>query len=325
MQLFDRKEIPSLYHEPYILGGYRRPSSSAWECFKYTLNLSSNDALNFWTHFVPFWVSLALFLRASQSIDFLDVHYSPLLCLWAGTLAYLLCSSVAHLFACMAEEVRHVCFMIDYSGISLYAMGGCLATFYYLQSLDGLYYRFKWPLLIGDTILVVMATVVSSLSRFFWRKHRFVIRMTAYLLPYLTGVLPYASRVLAGCFWYGNDCIETLHGHLLGNIFSLAMAFFYVTKIPERFYPGKFDTVCQSHQLFHLCAFGLSFVHMSVCPRDATLRAGELSLGDPRRPDFSSTILLFGMALCGCLVCVCVIGYLVFKGHVRLTESKKVE
>jgi adiponectin receptor len=32
--------------------------------------------------------------------------------------------------------------------------------------------------------------------------------------------------------------------------------FFFISRVPERFFPGKFDVWLHSHQLWHLCVLG---------------------------------------------------------------------
>ncbi|XP_041379376.1 heptahelical transmembrane protein 2-like [Gigantopelta aegis] len=43
-----------------------------------------------------------------------------------------------------------------------------------------------------------------------------------------------------------------LSNYLLMYCLTLTTVFFFVSKIPERFSPGKFDYLFHSHQLFHV-------------------------------------------------------------------------
>ena len=98
--------------------------------------------------------------------------------------------------------------------------------------------------------------------------------------------------------------------------------FFFVSKIPERFAPGRFDYVGQSHQLFHVSAVVLTTSQMMMIPTDALVRRDTLSAWPDYRPDFSSTVLLYVLVqVCG-LVCVGVFGLLVWA---RVLISNKAE
>ena len=122
----------------------------------------------------------------------------------------------------------------------------------------------------------VIATLVSSLTRFYWFKQRFVIRALAFAPAYFSAVVPITLRLLS-CVSTGDDCIHaTLHFHLVGIVLTWVILFFFVSKIPERFAPGKFDIFFQSHTLFHLSAVALTSIQMYVYPFDAEIRKADL-------------------------------------------------
>jgi len=46
-------EVPPNFKEPHIFTGYRSPTSTPIECFKYCFT-PNNEMMNVWTHFIPF-------------------------------------------------------------------------------------------------------------------------------------------------------------------------------------------------------------------------------------------------------------------------------
>lgn len=287
----------------------------------YVFVLRNNDCLNFWTHFVPMVAWVAWFWRLSFQVDFSDPYFYPLACLWVGCCSYTMCSSMAHMLGCMSLQVRQVCFLVDYMGISMYAFSGSLATFFYLYPTDTLCFRYKWVTLIMFGALCIGATVLSGLSRFYWERWRFVIRAGAYALPYVSSSVPAWIRLLF-CQFAGRDCtVETHNLHLLAIFMIGVLAFFFVSKVPERFAPGMFDTVFQSHQLFHLCAASVSCIHMYTFPIDAVIRRELMTADASRLPDFNSTILLYGVVNICCLVFVAALSLMVIKG--KLLSNKQ--
>ncbi len=322
VQLFHRSQIPAVYKEPYIITGYRKPDCSYVECLKYAFVLH-NDVGNFWSHFVPLWIWVVWLCWLSFQIDLTDPYYYPLLCFWLGACTYAAFSSVAHLLACKSFTVRSVVFMVDYLGIAMYAFGGGLTSFFYQPPTGSFWFREKWTLLIVKLIFGVNATVMCSLSRFFCVKQRFVIRTIAFSFPYLIVVAPFLHRMQV-CFTEGRDCIpETLHFHVLGFVLTITLTFFFVTKIPERFAPGRFDLMGQSHQLFHIAAAALTSVQMYMFPIEAQLRKDELTKFPGFYPTFNSTFLLYILVQVFGVLTITIFGILVVK-RVLISNKKDV-
>lgn len=320
--LLSWREVDPVYREPFIVTGYRRPGSSFYQCLQYTLVLH-NEVLNFWTHFTPLliWLGWLLYLATTWNEFFQPYHY-PLLCFWAGACSYAFFSSVAHLFSCKSFVVRTVCFILDYHGIAMYAFGGAISALFYLQPTSSPLFSYKYPILVMQVCLSVLAVLISGLSRFFWKDYRFFIRASAYALPYMCSFCPYLYRVLV-CWQYESDCVpETNLWHIL-SIFLVAMlTFFFVTKIPERFYPGQFDFYFQSHQIFHVSAALLTSVQMHMLPLELQLRKKHLSEVEDAQPSWETTFLPFLCAEVLGLVVVTVLGYLSWNGTLTTNKTK---
>eukprot|EP00731_Ephydatia_muelleri_P024987 Em0017g70a len=311
--LFHRAKVPPYYREPFIVGGYRKPNSSFSEALAYAFVPKNNDCLNFWTHFIPLLVWIVWFWVLSHRLDLSEAYFYPLACLWAGCCTYAVCSSGAHVLGCMRLEVRQVCFLVDYMGISMYTFSGSLSIFFYLYPPDSLYIRYKWVTLVVFGVLCVGATAMSGLSLFYWERWRFVIRVFAYGLPYVIFSVPAWIRFL-DCQFAGRNCtMETHYLHLFAIGMIVLLAFFFISKVPERFAPGRFDVVFQSHQLFHLCTATVSCLRMYTFPIDAVIRRELMAAADVM-PDFNSTILLLAVVNACCLVIVAVMSLMVIKG-----------
>ena len=56
--------------------------------------------------------------------------------------------------------------------------------------------------------------------------------------------------------------------YLIQSISAVLSAFFYAFHIPERYWPGKFDIIGQSHQFFHLAAFACTWSQFVGLRRD---------------------------------------------------------
>ena len=322
LKLVHGTQISPIYLEPFILGGYRAPGVSFVDCIRYTCVLH-NDVGNFWTHFIPFliWVPWLLYL-AKYDIDLCNPYFYPLLCFWCGACSYALFSSVAHAFSCRSFEVRSVCFILDYFGIAMYAFGGAIAGFFYQQSVHSVYYHYKYPILFLEASLVVNATLFGGLSRFYWKNYRFIIRILSFILPYIAAVAPFVQR-FSQCVSTGEEChYNTLPLHLLGFVLTFTLAFFFATKIPERFAPGKFDYFCQSHQIFHIIAAIQTTIQMYMVPIDAHQRRAMLESVEGAHPDVFTTFVPFLFGGTFGLLTVGLLGYLMMKGILSSNKNE---
>jgi adiponectin receptor len=281
-----------------------------------------NEVVNFWTHFIPLlvWLVWLLYLAFSWEDFFQPFHY-PMLCFWAGACSYALFSSTAHLFSCKSFMVRTVCFILDYLGIALYALGGGISALFYMNPTVSPFFSYKVQILCIEVGLAVMATLVGGLTRFFWRDYRFFIRAGMYFPLYICCVTPYLYRVTV-CWLRGTDCVpQTTFWQLLAMFLTGVLVFFFVTKIPERYMPGKFDYLFQSHQLFHVSAACSTSVQMYFIPMEIRLRRSALSTVEDATPSWDTTFLPFMLAEVAGLLVVGVLGYLTWKG--TLTAKKK--
>ena len=322
LELLPRDKVDPIYHEPFILKGYRCSEVSYSDCFRYAFVLH-NDVGNFWTHLLPFvcWIIWLIILYLSWE-DFFHPYHFPVLCFWVGACSYALCSSVAHLFSCKSFNVRTVCFLLDYLGISLYAFGAAIAALFYLNPVSSPCFSHKVLILTLEVLISTLATLFCGLTRFFWRNFRFLIRVLSFFLPWVCGIFPFAHRQWV-CWQYGTDCVpETLFLHIAAIFITMVLVFFFVTKIPERFMPGKFDFIFQSHQLFHISAVILTTIQMYFLPIEMALRKTTLSQIEGTMPSWSTTFLPFISAGILGLVVVGVLGYLTSIGILTTNKYK---
>ena len=323
-ELLHRNDVPPMFREPFVIEGYRKTDTTFTYAFKAVFKWS-NDAGNFWTHFIPFCIFILWFvLEWKWRIDFTDPYYYPLACLWAGACCYTLFSSTAHLLGCVSYKIRTICFFLDYLGIAMYTLGGGIMVYFYHLPFGSVFYGYKYPLLAYYVCLTIGATLITSLSRFYWHRYRFIIRVLAFFLPYVNTSYPIVIRLLTVCIPTGKECVvETLHLHVINEILIFFIAFFFVTKIPERFAPGKFDYIFQSHQLFHITAASQTLLIFYMMPIDTIARREGLSQYDAMQADFLTTFGVFGIAFVGSLVVVALLGVLVVKDILKVNLDVK--
>lgn len=135
-------------------------------------------------------------------------------------------------------------------------MGSSVPWLYY-----GFYCHFQPKLiyLIGVCTLGVTTILVSFLEKFSapeWRS----LRAGVFVTFGLSSVIPAIHYgFIEG--WFNKVSQKSLGWLSLMGILYIAGATLYAIRIPERFFPGKFDIWLHSHQIFHVFVIGAALVH----------------------------------------------------------------
>ena len=134
---------------------------------------------------------------------------------------------------------------------------------------------------------------MCCLSRFYLRRYRFIVRIGSYIIPFIVSFFPLHFKFLLYMINSNQTVPVNLSNYLLIYCLTLTMVFFYSSKIPERFSPGKFDYLFHSHQLFHVTGAVLSFILLYTVQLDAQLLYSTPIYNDYYVGSFSSTFFPF--------------------------------
>lgn len=188
----------------------------------------------------------------------------------SGAMGCLVCSSLSHLLACHSKRFNFFFWRLDYAGISLMIVCSFFAPIYYCFSCNP-YSRFFYLSSISVLGILAIITLLSpSLSAPRFRS----FRATLFLSMGFSGVIP---TVHALVLYWGNQHIFVALGYELAMaIFYASGAAFYVSRIPERWKPGKFDLAGHSHQIFHVFVVLGALAHSA-----ATLVVMDFRRGSP--------------------------------------------
>ncbi|XP_067827963.1 membrane progesterone receptor epsilon [Heptranchias perlo] len=253
-------QVPARVTESFILTGYRLEFSFG-QCLLSAFR-PTNETGNFWTHFLGLFVFAfnfwELFGREGSRSP-LDPFFYPYWTYFVGVCGLLLVSSMAHLFNSMSLLIREICFFIDYGTISVYTVGSSLSYFYYiypkghglgpLPTSGQLRWWFESFYIPSACLIALLCTLSCCNTRRSWRRHRYSIRTLVFLLPFTVASSPIFYRLYTGT--HSSTATPTFFTRHC--FWLLASAIFNISKVPERFSPGKFDIVGHSHQWFHFC------------------------------------------------------------------------
>uniref|UniRef100_A0A0N5C8Z7 Adiponectin receptor protein n=1 Tax=Strongyloides papillosus TaxID=174720 RepID=A0A0N5C8Z7_STREA len=253
----DYDSLPKWYKDnEFLRTGYRPPLYSYTECFKSIFSLHTETG-NIWSHlfgcvlFIVFFLfdhfSYSQFIGYSDQFVLSNFYFSAVFCFGASTLYH---TMISHSCQAMTAFCK-----IDYAGIAIMNVGGFIPPIYYLfyehPDIQKIYLTF--------IIILGMVCIFLSLSKKFNETEYRPLRAAVFLTLGCSAFVPILH------YWgiYGIDrFVQNGFLNLISMFFiDLIGAFLYVTRIPERWFPGKCDYWFQSHQLFHICVLIGAIVH----------------------------------------------------------------
>ncbi|CAN7016411.1 hypothetical protein BRARA_K01231 [Brassica rapa] len=179
----------------------------------------------------------------------------PFYAFLGGAMFCLLASSTCHLLSCHSERVSYIMLRLDYAGIAALIATSFYPPVYYSFMCD----PFFCNLYLGFITTLGIATVLVSLIPVFQTPEFRVVRASLFFGMGFSGAAPILHKLII--FWDQPEALHTTcYEILMGLLYGLG-ALVYVTRIPERWMPGKFDIAGHSHQLFHVLVVAGAFTH----------------------------------------------------------------
>ncbi|XP_071340250.1 progestin and adipoQ receptor family member 3a [Trachinotus anak] len=249
IRLYTYEQIPVFLREnPYITDGYRAYLPSRL-CIK-SLFILSNETVNIWSHFIS-----AITLCMTQ------------LCM--------LCSVGYHLFCChRSEKTSRRWMALDYAGVSIGILGCYVPGVFYT-----FYCNNYWRQVYLVTVLaMILAVFFAQIHPHYLSKQWKQLRSLIFCLVAGYGLIPTVHWIcLTGGF--SSELVQAFVPRVLGMYFIAALALiFYVSKVPERYFPGQLNYLGSSHQVWHVLlvlmfywwhqtsGFIMAYRHSQPCP-----------------------------------------------------------
>ncbi|KAJ3173530.1 hypothetical protein HDU88_002616 [Geranomyces variabilis] len=252
-------DMPEWYVDNvFLLRGYRRITNSYLGCVK-SLTYLHNETGNVLSHGFG---ALGFVILAHLFYGWLTVEtgtWADVLIMGAFFLGAVVClglSTTFHLCCCHSRGVAAIWLRGDYVGIVTLIMGSLVPSIYYgffcNPSLQALYL----------TVVIVsgITTICITVSpKFFAPKYR-LLRTGLFISMGATGAVPLGHALIK----YGYHM--TRHALSSGALISSGIVYFlgaviYACRVPERWWPGKFDMWGHSHQIFHVLVVAGALIH----------------------------------------------------------------
>jgi len=175
-----------------------------------------------------------------------------------GAITCLAVSAAAHLLACHSRRFSRLFWQLDYAGIAVMIVASFFPPVYYAflgLARTQLVYLSAITLL-GLLVVALLLAPARSSPRL---RH---LRAGLFVSMAFSGVLPALHALWLN--WAHRECHLALALELAMGLVYAAGAGFYVTRVPERWRPGKFDCVGHSHQIFHVLVLVAALTHYAA-------------------------------------------------------------
>jgi len=203
---------------------------------------------------------------APSQIEGVEIVRWPIIVYLVCVCTTLLLSALFHTFACHERSTYSFFLRLDCSGIALQIAASIYPiVFYPFQE------NTKWQVFYLVSIsLSGIALFVCSLFEWFerWRK----LRASLFVGMGALGAFPVLHLFFA---LYSNHPVEVMYllkgGGVTAFLYLVGTTFF-ITRIPERFFPGKFDIWFHSHQWWHIMVILGALFHYFFALNLSTLK-----------------------------------------------------
>jgi len=175
----------------------------------------------------------------------------PLFIIIHSAILCFLFSACFHSIGTLNEKLHDILNRFDYGGISILISGSCFPPYYYFFYYSKTF-RYFYLILIS---VFGLGTFLYSLTDDFNKPKRRTLRGVIFLIFGLCTGIPILHMAFFGDSIDGYDPGIKLYNWYFGGICYVTGAILYIIRFPEKLYPGKFDYIGASHQIFHILVF----------------------------------------------------------------------
>jgi len=193
-------------------------------------------------------------------------------------------SASYHLFNCHSLHVANVLLLVDYAGIGVLICGSFVPPVYYGFYCDD-FLRFSYlATIVAMSVTASAVGIYSGLNpSVFWR----FMRVICYSSNALFAVVPCGH--LAYRFFSGQPVWAPVLPYIAGMLGLYALGtVIYFYQFPEKYWPGTFDFIFSSHQLWHIIVFLAAFLHFFCSVGHFQWRLNNDCSAPPFPPSLSS-------------------------------------
>ncbi|RWW70602.1 hypothetical protein BHE74_00021705 [Ensete ventricosum] len=202
--------------------------------------------------------ALASWARSTSSSGDVVVPRWPTLVFLLGSMGCLSISGVSHLLACHSRRLNLFFWRLDYAGISLMIVTSFVPPIYYVFLCDPAARIAYLSIIATLGFLAILTLLAPALCAPRFRPFRAAL----FLAMGFSGVVPAVHALWL--HWEHREAHVALGLELAMALAYASGAGVYVSRIPERWWPGEFDLVGHSHQIFHVLVLVGAITHYAA-------------------------------------------------------------
>lgn len=249
-KLYSYEELPSWLkaaNRNYIRRGYQANLSGYREAWAMAVSQFTNETVNIWSHLLGGAVFVALGVQCFGKLHPAATVYDRLIfgAYCALATKSMLSSALFHTHFHLSPKAYRLWCSVDTTGISFLTLGsGSLLAYYIFH--ENKRVQVAWLTVVSLVNIVGMAGPTFS----FWTApHLRKMRVLVYSASGLLSVLPAMYIMAVGL---PPNWPKSATSWILGSFASYSLGtIIYLGHIPERWFPGLFDYLFASHQLWH--------------------------------------------------------------------------
>lgn len=214
-------------------------------------------------------IAYNLIFREIPTVQWKD--YAAFYVFLVGAMICLGLSSVFHTLSCHSQDINYHYNKLDYVGIVVLIVFSVYPAIYY-----GFYCSTNFQIFYVALITALgCATMVVALAQKFQAGQYRIFRTCIFISLGFSGVIPMAHAILMYGWDTANKAMAIKYMLLMGLLYVTG-AVIYANRIPEKFWPGRFDIWGHSHQIFHGFVVAAAVTHFL-----AVWRVSSMSLYIP--------------------------------------------
>jgi adiponectin receptor len=166
-------------------------------------------------------------------------------------------SATFHLIGCVSKTYHKILSRFDYGGIAILVTGSCFPPYYY-------FFYCEPQLSVFYLVFIStfgLTTFCLSLTNNFNSPQMRSFRGKLFIIFGLSAGIPVIHIKFFGDNLKGFHSGIKIFYWFIGGVTYVLGGLIYITRFPERKYPGKFDYIGSSHQLFHITVVVAAYFH----------------------------------------------------------------
>jgi adiponectin receptor len=243
----------------FILTGYR-PISGSFQKSLGSLQHIHNEIVNIYSHLLgaALFAILPLYVYARARNYYAIIQVGDIIGFTTFFFGVTLCFSLSasfHILLNHSEKVSIYWNQFDYLGIVILIWGSTVPAVYYGFYCDPNLQKLYWAIVSGLAVVCIIATLTSKFRALRTYRTAMYVSLGLSAIVFIThGLIIYG--------WEIQNHRMSLTYMLITAILNLLGAIVYAARVPERWYPLRYDIYGCSHQILHFVVVFAGLIYL---------------------------------------------------------------